>query len=112
MVGHFIQTQQMATTVNPITPLSGNYMKGSHGLMHLGTRDKLRDLLVTIGVRGRSPVKNAFPYGGQTGKAGVMEFLRKWLPRALWNIWYVQPNEHLQKYLIGFYHNAMGAADI
>jgi len=55
MVGHFIQTQRMATTVNPIIPLHGRgsfYMKGSHGLMHLATRDKLRDLLVTIGVRG------------------------------------------------------------
>ena len=86
MVGHFIQTQRMATTVNPIIPLHGNgtfYMKGSHGLMHLATRDKLRDLLVTIGVRGSSPIKNVFTYGDRTGTAGVMEFLRKWPPLHL-----------------------------
>ena len=67
MVGHFIQTQRMATTVNPITPLRTNYMKGSPGLMHLATRDTLRDLLVIIGVRGISPIKNVFTYGDRTG---------------------------------------------
>lgn len=40
-------------------------------------------------------------------QARVMEFLRKWLPSALYNLWYTQPNEHLEKHLMGFYRNAM-----